>query len=136
MHTDVLVIGTGISGLTYAIKLAEESPETKITLICKSQLDDGNTRYAQGGIAVVSNFQKDTFEKHIEDTFKAGDKFGDRSVIEFVIKEGNDRLKELIDWGTKFDQDNDRLALAKEEVIQKNVLFTTKTILAQKFKEH
>ena len=114
MHTDVLVIGTGISGLTYAIKLAEESPETKITLICKSQLDDGNTRYAQGGIAVVSNFQKDTFEKHIEDTFKAGDKFGDRSVIEFVIKEGNDRLKELIDWGTKFDQDNDRLALAKE----------------------
>lgn len=114
MHTDVLVIGTGISGLTYAIKLAEDSPTTKITLICKNQLDDGNTRYAQGGIAVVSNFKKDTFEKHIQDTFIAGDRFGNRKVIEFVIKEGTDRLQELIEWGTQFDVDNNRLALTKE----------------------
>lgn len=114
MHTDVLVIGTGISGLTYAIKLAEDSPTTNITLICKNQLDEGNTRYAQGGIAVVSNFKKDTFEKHIQDTFIAGDKFGDRNVIEFVIKEGTDRLQELIEWGTQFDVDNNRLALTKE----------------------
>ena len=106
MHTDILVIGTGISGLTYAIKLAEESPTTKITLICKDKLEEGNTRYAQGGIAVVSNFKKDTFEKHIEDTFAAGDKEGDVNVIEFVIREGNERLQELIDWGTQFDRNN------------------------------
>lgn len=115
MHTDVLVIGTGISGLTYAIKLAEEAPETNITLICKDKLEEGNTRYAQGGIAVVSNFKKDTFEKHIEDTYAAGDKAGDRGVIEFVIKEGNDRLQELIEWGTQFDRNNKKtLDLTKE----------------------
>ena len=115
MHTDVLVIGTGISGLTYAIKLAEESPSTKITLICKDKLEEGNTRYAQGGIAVVSNFKKDTFEKHIEDTYVAGDKEGDLKVIEFVIREGNERLQELINWGTQFDLNNkQKLDLTKE----------------------
>lgn len=115
MHTDVLVIGTGISGLTYAIKLAEKSPSTQIKLICKNSLEEGNTRYAQGGIAVVSNFIKDTFDKHIKDTYIAGDKEGDKNVIDFVIREGNLRLKELIDWGTQFDQkENDHLDLTKE----------------------
>ena len=58
MNTDVLVIGTGISGLSYAIKLSKLSPTTKITLICKEDLMEGNTRYAQGGIAAVYNFEK------------------------------------------------------------------------------
>ena len=115
MHTDVLVIGTGIAGLTYALKLAESKPSVQIILICKDQLNEGNTRYAQGGIAVVSDFQKDTFEKHCQDTFDAGDKCGDKSVIKFVIEEGNDRLNELIKWGTQFDLNNDNnLALTKE----------------------
>lgn len=115
MHTDVLVIGTGIAGLTYALKLAETSPETKITLICKDQLKEGNTRYAQGGIAVVSDFEHDTFEKHCRDTYIAGDKMGNKSVIQFVIEEGKDRLDELIQWGTQFDlNDNQHLALTKE----------------------
>ena len=65
MTTDVLVIGTGISGLSYAIKLASFSSKLKILLICKKDIMEGNTRYAQGGIAVVSNFQNDSFEKHI-----------------------------------------------------------------------
>lgn len=115
MHTDVLVIGTGIAGLTYALKLAESKPSVQIILICKDQLNEGNTRYAQGGIAVVSDFQRDTFKKHCEDTFNAGDKCGDKSVIKFVIEEGNDRLKELIQWGTQFDLNTDNnLALTKE----------------------
>lgn len=115
MHTDILVIGTGVSGLTYAIKLAEKSRSTKIKLICKNKLDDGNTRYAQGGIAVVSDFIKDTFDKHINDTYIAGDQQGDKEVINFVIREGNERLKELIDWGTQFDQrENNLLDLTKE----------------------
>ena len=115
MHTDVLVIGTGISGLTYAIKLAEKSPSTRITLISKEGLEEGNTRYAQGGIAVVSDFKQDTFEKHIKDTFIAGDCVGNKQVIDFVIREGNERLQELIDWGTQFDiKENNRLALTKE----------------------
>ena len=115
MHTDILVIGTGISGLSYAIKLAELSPSTQITLICKDTLNEGNTRYAQGGIAVVSNFKKDSFEKHIEDTWVAGDYQGDKDVIRFVVEEGNDRLQELIDWGTSFDTKNkNNLDLGKE----------------------
>ena len=103
MNTDVLVIGTGISGLSYAIKLSKLSPTTKITLICKEDLMEGNTRYAQGGIAAVYNFEKDSFKKHIEDTYIAGDYEGDPEVIDFVIKEGTDRVNELMQWGTAFD---------------------------------
>ena len=115
MNTDVLVIGTGISGLSYAIKLSKKSPSTKITLICKEDLMEGNTRYAQGGIAVVSNFKKDSFEKHIEDTYIAGDYQGDLEVINFVVKEGNERVNELIQWGTAFDtKKRNELDLVKE----------------------
>ena len=103
MNTDVLVIGSGISGLSYAIKLSKLSPTTKITLICKEDLMEGNTRYAQGGIAAVYNFEKDSFKKHIEDTYIAGDSEGDLDVIDFVVKEGTDRVNELIQWGTAFD---------------------------------
>ena len=59
MTTDILVIGTGISGLTFAIKVAEENPEISLTLISKGDINEGNTRYAQGGIAVVRNLKKD-----------------------------------------------------------------------------
>jgi L-aspartate oxidase len=72
MTTDILVIGTGISGLTFAIKVAEESPEISLTLISKGDINEGNTRYAQGGIAVVRNLKKDSTEKHIKDTMIAG----------------------------------------------------------------
>jgi len=115
MNTDVLVIGTGISGLSYAIKLSQKSPSTKITLICKEDLMEGNTRYAQGGIAVVSNFKKDSFKKHIQDTYIAGDCQGNLEVINFVVKEGNDRVSELIQWGTAFDtKKRNELDLVKE----------------------
>ena len=73
MTTDILVIGTGISGLTFAIKVAEENPEISLTLISKGDINEGNTRYAQGGIAVVRNLKKDSTEKHIKDTLIAGD---------------------------------------------------------------
>mgnify|MGYP001187302167 CR=1 FL=1 len=104
MTTDILVIGTGISGLTYAIKIALLSPKKRIILICKSSLDEGNTKYAQGGIAVVSNFKKDSYEKHINDTLIAGAGMCNKKVVDFVVKEGGKRLKELIDWGTEFDK--------------------------------
>ena len=103
MNTDVLVIGTGISGLSYAIKLSKLSPTTRITLICKEDLMEGNTRYAQGGIAAVYNFEKDSFKKHIQDTYVAGDYEGNLDVIDFVVREGTERVNELIEWGTSFD---------------------------------
>lgn len=105
IETDVLVIGSGISGLSYAIKISQHLPETKIVLVTKSDEDESNTKYAQGGLAVVTDFQKDNFEKHIQDTMIAGDGENNKEVVEMVIKEGPERLKELIEWGTRFDKD-------------------------------
>lgn len=102
---DVLVIGSGISGLSYAIKIAEQLPDTKITIVTKADEDESNTKYAQGGLAVVTDFGKDNFEKHIEDTMRAGDGENKREVVEMVIKEGPARFQELVDWGTQFDKE-------------------------------
>ena len=104
MTTDILVIGTGISGLTFAIKVAEENPEISLTLISKGDINEGNTRYAQGGIAVVKNLKKDSTEKHIKDTMTAGDGTCDSKVVKFVVEEANKRLDELIKWVTAFDK--------------------------------
>ena len=100
MNADILVIGSGISGLSYAIKIAEQLPETKIIIVTKADEDESNTKYAQGGLAVVTDFDNDNFEKHIEDTMRAGDGENKRQVVEMVIKEGPARFQELVDWGT------------------------------------
>ena len=114
MDTNILVIGSGISGLTYAIKMAEQNPDIEITMISKNNLLESNTRYAQGGIAVVSNFKKDSFEKHVEDTLIAGAGQCDEEVVKFVVEEGHDRLQELIEWGAQFDVKSNVLHLTKE----------------------
>ncbi len=106
-QTDFLIIGSGIAGLTYAIKVAKQFPDKKISIITKAASDETNTKYAQGGIAVVNDFEKDNFEKHIEDTLIAGDDLCNASIVEFVIKEGAERIKELIDLGAQFDKEND-----------------------------
>ena len=114
MITNVLVIGSGISGLTYAIKVAEQNPELVIVMISKNNLLEGNTRYAQGGIAVVSNFKNDSFEKHIYDTQIAGAGKCNEAVVRFVVEEGHDRVQELIEWGAHFDTNKNTLHLTKE----------------------
>lgn len=114
MVQDLLVIGTGISGLTFAIKVAEENSKCTITLISKNDINEGNTRYAQGGIAVVRNLKKDSTEKHIKDTLLAGDEGCDPDVVKFVVEEANLRLDELIKWGTAFDKKKEKLHLAME----------------------
>ena len=103
-QTDFLVIGSGIAGLTYALKVAQECPDKKITVLTKTQSDETNTKYAQGGIAGVMDFDKDSFAKHIEDTLIAGDGLCDRHIVEIVVKEGVERIKEIIDWGAQFDK--------------------------------
>lgn len=104
--TDVLVIGSGISGLSYAIKVAQRFPEAKITIVTKADSEESNTKYAQGGVAVVLDFEKDSFEKHIEDTLRAGDGLCKREAVEVVVKEGPQRFREIVSWGASFDKDN------------------------------
>lgn len=107
IKADVLVIGSGISGLSYAIKISEKMPEAKIIIVTKADEDESNTKYAQGGLAVVTDFNNDNFQKHIEDTMRAGDGENKRDVVEMVIKEGPARFQELVDWGTRFDREKD-----------------------------
>ncbi len=107
MQTDILIIGSGIAGLTYALKTAQELPDKKITILTKTQSDETNTKYAQGGIAGVTNFGEDSFAKHIEDTLIAGDGLCNPHIVEIVVKEGVDRINELIAWGAEFDKDPD-----------------------------
>ena len=117
MYSDVLVIGSGIAGLSYAIELAEQRPDLNIVVISKREVFESNTKYAQGGIAVVQNFVSDSFDKHANDTLLAGDFPGDQQVVRKVVKEGPSRLKRLMNWGAQFDQvsdQNSRLDLGKE----------------------
>ena len=102
-HYDFLVIGTGIAGLSYALKVADYG---KVAVISKTKLEETNTKYAQGGIASVM-YSPDDFEKHIEDTIIAGDNFCDREVVEMVVKEAPSQIKQLIDWGIEFDKKKD-----------------------------
>jgi len=105
MHhkVDFLVIGSGIAGLSYALKVAEHG---NVYIITKANDDETNTKYAQGGIAAVM-YKNDSFEKHIADTLIAGDGACNEEVVRMVITESTERVKELIEWGTAFDKRED-----------------------------
>lgn len=98
---DFLVIGSGIAGISFALKASRYG---KVALISKSQLDDTNTAYAQGGIASVT-YEPDTFDKHIKDTLIAGDGHCDIAAVEKVIREAPEQIDELLKWGIDFDRD-------------------------------
>ena len=115
IQTNYLIIGSGVAGLTFAVKIAERFPDKKITIVTKANENESNTRYAQGGIAIVTDKIDDSYEKHIQDTLICGDGLCDESVVKMVITEGPKRLKELIEWGAKFDKNNQgTLDLGKE----------------------
>jgi L-aspartate oxidase len=104
--SDVLIIGTGIAGLCTAIQLAIQRKDLRITVVSKTNIDESNTRYAQGGIAAVWDRIKDDFNKHILDTMDAGDDLSDEKIVRIVVEEGPKRVQELIDWGARFDKIN------------------------------
>lgn len=99
-QTDFLVIGSGIAGLTYAIKAAEHG---NVTIITKASEDESNTKYAQGGIASVT-YAPDSYEKHIQDTLICGDGLCNEKIVRMVVEESNARIEELINWGASFDK--------------------------------
>jgi L-aspartate oxidase len=110
-RTDFLVIGSGIAGLTFALKAAKFG---KVTVVTKANLDDTNTRYAQGGIAAVFS-EPDNFKKHIKDTLIAGGGICNEEVVRMVVHEAPERIKDLIDLGVSFDKKEDgTYDLAKE----------------------
>jgi L-aspartate oxidase len=110
-RTDFLVIGSGIAGLTFALKAVKFG---KVTVVTKANLEDTNTRYAQGGIAAVFS-EPDNFEKHINDTLIAGGGICNEEVVRMVVHEAPDRIKDLINMGVSFDKKEDgTYDLAKE----------------------
>mgnify|MGYP000897560933 FL=1 len=100
---DFLVIGSGIAGMSYALKVAKHG---RVAIVAKNQLEDANTYYAQGGIASVTN-PWDNFEKHIADTLDAGGGLCNKEVVEKVVREAPAQIKELISWGVNFDKDEE-----------------------------
>ncbi len=108
---DFLVIGSGIAGLSYALKVADKG---KVCIITKAKADETATKYAQGGIAAVM-YTPDTYEKHIRDTMIAGDELSNPEIVRIAITESTERIKELIDWGVEFDRkESGRFDLNKE----------------------
>lgn len=110
-ETDFLIIGSGIAGLIYALKVADHG---KVCILTKSRAEETATKYAQGGIAAVM-YTPDTYEKHIIDTIIAGDGLNNKDIVEITIKESTARIRELIDWGAQFDKnDSGDYDLARE----------------------
>ena len=138
---DFLVIGSGSAGLIFALKAA---PYGKVIVLSKTTLDDTATSYAQGGIAAVM-YSPDNYEKHIKDTLKAGAGINDEKIVRITITESTERVKELIEWGTRFDKEKSgKYSLAREgghsefRILhhQDNTGFEIQRALSEKAKEH
>ena len=98
---DFLVVGSGIAGMSFALKVADKG---KVAILCKSTLDEANTALAQGGISSVTNPVLDNYEKHIQDTLIAGDGNCDLAAVEKVVKNAPKQIEQLLEWGVDFDK--------------------------------
>ena len=102
---DCLVIGSGIAGMSFALKAARGGAH--VAIICKTTSEEANTYFAQGGVASVTNLELDNFEKHIHDTMVAGDWLSDPVAVEKVVRNAPEQIQELINWGVDFDKKDD-----------------------------
>lgn len=113
--SDILIIGSGVAGLSLAIKLSKQYPDGKIFIVAKEHETHSNTRHAQGGISVVCNKMNDSFEKHIKDTLLAGDGLCEPDIVRNVVHQAPECLNALIDYDCEFDRDSDgNLQLGRE----------------------
>jgi len=115
MTSDFLVIGTGIAGLSFALRAAKHG---KVTVLTKGKAEESNTAWAQGGIASVLpgdlREKGDTVESHVADTLDAGAGLCDEAVVRRIIEEGDDTIEDLVGYGVEFDKEGDRFMLGKE----------------------
>lgn len=108
---DFLVIGSGLAGLSFALKASQLG---RVAIFSKTRLETGNTEMAQGGIAAVVS-KEDSLDNHVQDTLVAGAGLCRRDVVEFVVEQGAERIKDLIEWGVHFDlKDGQNFSLTKE----------------------
>jgi len=108
---DFLVIGAGLAGLSFALEAAEHG---SVVLLTKTDLEESNTRYAQGGIAAVWR-EPDSAQAHAEDTMRAGGELCKREVVDMVVREGPERVRELQARGVRFSTDDSgRTVLGRE----------------------
>ena len=109
---DFVIVGSGIAGLSFALKVAQEGH--RVAIFTKKDKAESNTNYAQGGIAAVTS-AGDDLDKHVRDTLEAGDGLCDPKVVEEILRDGPDRIKDLIDLGVAFSSLEDgSLSLGKE----------------------
>src|SRR5512147_1741280 len=97
---DFLVLGSGIAGLTFALKVA---PHGRVAVITKKNRAESNTNYAQGGIAAVTS-REDSVELHVRDTLEAGAGLCNEAVVRIIVEEGPARIAELIELGMHFTE--------------------------------
>ncbi len=102
---DFLVIGSGIAGMSFALKAARSG--ASVAIICKTTLPEANTALAQGGVASVTNLDLDDFDQHIHDTMVAGDWLSDPTAVEQVVRNAPEQIRELVGWGVDFDKKED-----------------------------
>ncbi|HPV22497.1 MAG TPA: FAD-dependent oxidoreductase, partial [bacterium] len=113
IYTDVLIIGSGLSGLSTALSLAEKN--AKVLIVTKESIDVSNSANAQGGIASVVDFGHDSFEKHIKDTISAGAGLNKEDVVRFFVENGPDAINYFKDLGCVFtENEQGTLDLGKE----------------------
>lgn len=110
ISTDFLIVGTGIAGLFTALKASDYG---QVTIITKKNIDDSNTGLAQGGIAAAVHEEDSPF-LHLEDTLEAGAGLCDISAVDVLVREGPERVRELITAGASFDMKDGSIALARE----------------------
>ena len=114
---DLVIVGSGIAGLSFALKVAEAG--YRVAIFTKKDKAESNTNYAQGGIAAVTS-AGDDLEKHVEDTLEAGDGLCDSQIVSKILKDGPARIKDLIQLGVSFSSlDDGRISLGKKVDIAK-----------------
>ena len=131
MKTDIIVIGSGIAGLSFALKAGKYA---SIILVTKDNISESNTNYAQGGLAAVFR-DDDSPELHLKDTIRAGDGLCNEDAVKVLVENAPREIRWLESQGVKFDKDNSHLALSKEAVHSKARIVHARDITGRKIEE-